>query len=117
MRLGSYTCSLQPDSLAENAYGQSEIQERHRHRWELNNLYADQLTSAGLKISGVNPDSGLAEIVELTDHPWFVGVQFHPELKSTVETPHPLFVAFVAAALRHHAENAPLVTQMEVAGN
>jgi CTP synthase len=102
MRLGAYPCAVQPESLAAQIYQKATISERHRHRFEFNNKYKEQITAAGLQISGINPDTGLAEIVELpTDtHPWFVGVQFHPEYKSTVENPHPLFVSFVAAAIK-----------------
>jgi len=99
MRLGAYPCNIAADTLAANIYQAASISERHRHRFEFNNKYKDQLTAAGLRISGTNPDTGLAEIVEITSHPWFVGVQFHPEYKSTVENPHPLFVSFVAACL------------------
>ncbi|MGC1243795.1 MAG: CTP synthase [Chryseosolibacter sp.] len=101
MRLGSYDCKLKKGSKAHAAYGESLIQERHRHRYEFNNRYLEQMENAGLKSVGVNPDSGLVEIVELKDHPWFVGVQYHPELRSTVLNPHPLFVKFVDAALHH----------------
>ena len=83
------------------AYEKLHIEERHRHRFELNNEYINALEEGGLKVVGVNPDTGLAEAVELTDHPWFVGVQYHPEYKSTVENPHPLFVSFVRAALEY----------------
>jgi CTP synthase len=101
MRLGSYTCKLKKGSKAQLAYGESTIQERHRHRYEFNNKYLDQIEAAGLKAVGINPDSNLVEVVELKDHPWFVGVQYHPELKSTVLNPHPLFVKFVEAALNY----------------
>jgi CTP synthase len=101
MRLGSYTCKLKKGSKAHHAYGESTIQERHRHRYEFNNKYLEQMEEAGLKAVGVNPESNLVEIVELKDHPWFVGVQYHPELKSTVQNPHPLFVKFVEAAIQH----------------
>jgi len=101
MRLGAYSCELKKKTKAAAAYGSLKISERHRHRYEFNNVYLDKLTAAGLVVSGVNPQSGLVEIIELADHPWFVGVQFHPELKSTVENPHPLFVHFVKAALTH----------------
>lgn len=99
MRLGAYNCKLKKGTKASAAYGESMIQERHRHRYEFNNKYLEQIENAGLKATGVNPESGLVEIVELKDHPWFVGVQYHPELKSTVLNPHPLFVKFVEAAL------------------
>ncbi len=98
MRLGAYNCKLKRGSLSYKAYGTSIISERHRHRYEFNNAYLDQLTASGLKPVGMNPENNLVEIVELEGHPFFVGVQFHPELKSTVENPHPLFVAFVNAA-------------------
>jgi CTP synthase len=99
MRLGSYTCKLKKGSKAAAIYGDTTIEERHRHRYEFNNDYLEQIEEAGLKAVGVNPESGLVEVVELKDHPWFLGVQYHPELKSTVLNPHPLFVKFVGAAL------------------
>jgi CTP synthase len=101
MRLGAYSCKLKRDSLAYQIYGKTQISERHRHRYEFNNDYLERFEQAGLRPTGINPDTGLVEIVELTskNHPWFVGVQFHPELKSTVMNPHPLFVQFVKAAL------------------
>lgn len=102
MRLGAYPCELKKDSQAFKAYKKSSISERHRHRYEFNNRYLDQYKAAGMLMSGINPDSKLVEIVELPSHPFFVGVQFHPELKSTVENPHPLFVAFVKAAASYH---------------
>jgi len=101
MRLGSYDCKLKKGTKAYAAYGESLIHERHRHRYEFNNKYLDQMEHAGLKAVGVNPESNLVEVVELKDHPWYVGVQYHPELKSTVLNPHPLFVKFVEAALEH----------------
>ncbi|MBR9919464.1 MAG: CTP synthase [Bacteroidetes bacterium] len=100
MRLGAYACHLEKGSLSAKAYKKINISERHRHRYEFNNQYKDQLEEAGLVATGINPESGLVEIVEMKDHPWFVGVQFHPELKSTVENPHPLFVAFVKASMK-----------------
>ena len=99
MRLGAFECDLKRKSKAAQAYGNLKISERHRHRYEFNNEYREQIEQAGLIASGINPESNLVEIVELKDHPWFVGVQFHPELKSTVENPHPLFVHFVKAAV------------------
>lgn len=103
MRLGAYQCELKKDTLAYQIYGQQPtISERHRHRYELNNKYLEELEQHGLIISGKNPDTGLAEIVEIKDHPFFIASQFHPELKSTVENPHPLFVAFVKACLEYH---------------
>jgi len=97
MRLGAYDCEIRRRTKASKAYGTLKISERHRHRYEFNNAYRDQLEKAGMVFSGINPQSDLVEIIELKDHPWFVGTQFHPELKSTVENPHPLFVAFVKA--------------------
>jgi len=99
MRLGAYACKISKNSLSFKAYGKTDISERHRHRYEFNNDYLDKIENAGLIATGKNPDSGLVEIVELKDHPFFVGVQYHPELKSTVENPHPLFVSFIKAAL------------------
>ena len=87
--------------MAKEIYGQSQIQERHRHRYEFNNEYRKQLETAGLKASGVNPDTGLVEIIEIKNHPFFIGVQYHPEYKSTVANPHPIFVSFVAAMVKH----------------
>ena len=99
MRLGAYSCLLEESSLAAKMYGKSEISERHRHRFEVNIAYREQLESAGMKISGLSPDGQLPEIVERPDHPWFVAVQFHPELKSKPFDPHPLFTGFVAASM------------------
>lgn len=104
MRLGAYTCELQKGSMAYSAYGKTKISERHRHRYEFNNKYLDDFQNNGMTASGINPDSGLVEIIELKDHPFFVGVQFHPELKSTVANPHPLFVRFVKA-VKEYAMN------------
>ena len=98
MRLGAYPCDLKPGSLAYDIYGKTPISERHRHRWEFNNKYLDQFEQAGMIASGKNPDTGLVEIVELPGHPFFIGVQYHPELKSTVENPQPVFVRFIRAA-------------------
>ncbi len=99
MRLGAYDCDLVKGSHAYKAYGKTHISERHRHRYEFNDAYKKQIEDAGMKITGTNPQTGLAEIVEIPTHKWFVAVQFHPELKSTVATPHPLFVKFVKACL------------------
>jgi CTP synthase len=99
MRLGAYPCKLEEGTRAMEIYGQKEVYERHRHRYEFNNEYTKEFKEAGMVLSGVNPDAGLVEIVELPHHPFFVGVQFHPEYKSTVINPHPLFVSFVKAAL------------------
>lgn len=101
MRLGSYACTLKEGSLANKIYGKTNITERHRHRWEFNNKYLQEFEQAGMATSGINPDSGLVEVIELPTHPFFIGVQYHPELKSTVENPHPIFVSFVNAALQH----------------
>jgi CTP synthase len=101
MRLGSYPCKIEKGSLAYKIYGKSLIQERHRHRYEFNNAYLKQYQEAGLITSGINPDSNLVEIIELPNHPFFVGVQFHPEYKSTVESPSPLFVQFIKAVYQH----------------
>jgi CTP synthase len=103
MRLGSYPCAISEGSLAETIYGDTLINERHRHRWEFNNKYLEQFEQAGLKASGKNPESNLVEIVELQGHPFFVGVQYHPELKSTVESPQPVFVHFIKAS-KEYAE-------------
>jgi CTP synthase len=99
MRLGAYTARLRPNSKAAQAYGTQEISERHRHRFEVNNAYRDVLAEYGLRLSGQSPDGGLVEMIELPDHPWFIGCQFHPELKSRPNRPHPLFAGFVGAAL------------------
>ncbi len=101
MRLGAYPCKIEAGTAAHAAYGKAEITERHRHRYEFNNRYKETLKKAGLVISGVSPDGELVEIVELKDHPWFLGCQFHPEFKSTPRKPHPLFTAFIGAALKN----------------
>ena len=98
MRLGAYPCVIAPNTLASRIYDQSQISERHRHRWEFNNNYLTDFENAGMIPSGKNPQNGLVEIIELSDHPFFIGVQYHPELKSTVENPHPLFVSFIQAS-------------------
>lgn len=100
MRLGVYPCRLEEGSLARRAYGTAEVYERHRHRYELNNDFRERLTANGLRISGTSPDGRLVEIVELTDHPWFVGTQFHPEYHSRPHAPHPICTAFIQAALK-----------------
>ncbi|GAB4135572.1 MAG: CTP synthase [Bacteroidia bacterium] len=99
MRLGAYPCQLSENSTAAAVYGKHTIYERHRHRYEFNNEYLSEYEKNGMIASGINPEGGLVEIVEVKNHPWFVGVQFHPEYKSTVENPHPLFVGFVKAAI------------------
>jgi CTP synthase len=115
MRLGSYPCDIQAGSVAEVIYGSQHINERHRHRWEFNNKYLQQYENAGMIASGRNPESKLVEIVELKGHPFFVGVQYHPELKSTVENPHPLFVHFVKAA-KENAERRSAVKNPNLQG-
>ncbi|MEX0944670.1 MAG: CTP synthase [Balneolaceae bacterium] len=105
MRLGKYDCELTPGSKSHAAYNKSKIDERHRHRFEVNNEMRSALVEHGLTIAGLNPERDLVEIIEIESHPWFVGVQFHPELKSTVNDPHPLFVSFVKAALNRNKKN------------
>jgi len=98
MRLGTYPCQIKPGTLAHAIYGKDMVNERHRHRWEFNNSYLEQFEKAGMVASGKNPGTGLVEIIELPSHPFFIGVQYHPELKSTVENPQPVFVDFIRAA-------------------
>ena len=105
MRLGAWKCDLVASSIVGKTYNAKTIEERHRHRYEYNNEYREQLEAAGLKTTGVNPETGLVEIIEIENHPWFVGVQYHPEYKSTVASPHPLFVSFVKAANEHLKNN------------
>jgi len=99
MRLGSWACDIVKETLCHSVYKTESINERHRHRYELNNKYLEQLHEKGLIASGKNKDTNLVEVVEIKNHPWFIGVQFHPEYKSTVLSPHPLFVSFVSAAI------------------
>jgi len=106
MRLGAWDCDLTKDSLAINAYGEEHISERHRHRYEVNNEYRNQLEEKGLHITGVNPRADLVEIIEVPEHPWFLAVQFHPELKSQPLKPHPLFREFIGAAIAYAGEKA-----------
>jgi CTP synthase len=101
MRLGAWDCKLNKNSIAHQVYGKVDINERHRHRFEFNNDYKTQIEAAGMKATGFNPETGLVEIIEIPGHNWFVGVQYHPEYKSTVANPHPLFVSFVTAALKY----------------
>lgn len=101
MRLGAYPCHVMRDSNLYAAYGQEVIYERHRHRYEFNSSFLAEFEKAGMRATGINPETGLVEAVEVVDHPWFVGAQFHPEYKSTVNRPHPLFVSFVAAAIKN----------------
>ena len=112
MRLGAYACKITPHTKVHSIYKKENISERHRHRYEFNNKYFEQFEEHGMIFSGINPDSSLVEIIELADHPWYIGTQFHPELKSTVLNPHPLFVKFVAASLKHKkskVENGKLI--------
>lgn len=106
MRLGSYDCHLKKDSNSFAAYGRTKISERHRHRYEFNNSFLPKFEKAGMKATGFNPDTNLVEVIELPDHPWFVGVQFHPEYRSTVLQPHPLFVAFIKAVIENSQKNS-----------
>jgi len=101
MRLGAFTCMLKKGTKVFEAYKSERISERHRHRYEFNNIYRQQLTQKGLVIAGINPEHDLVEIIELKNHPWFVGCQFHPEFKSKPDIAHPLFEGFIAAALKH----------------
>ena len=101
MRLGSWECKIEKNTKIHDIYNSETIFERHRHRWELNDDYTDDFKKKGLKLSGINPETGLVEIIELPSNDWFIGVQFHPEYKSTVESPHPLFVSFVKACLKY----------------
>ena len=103
MRLGAWPCVLRSGTLAYEAYGEEKISERHRHRYEFNPDYRDRLSAAGLVLSGTSPDGRLVEIVEVPDHPWFLGCQFHPEFASTPFRPHPLFVSFIRATLEQSA--------------
>jgi CTP synthase len=100
MRLGAYRCKVQNETVAYEAYGAETISERHRHRYEFNNAYREKLLEKGLVISGISPDGELVEMIELKDHPWFLGCQFHPEFKSRPMNPHPLFREFIKASLR-----------------
>jgi len=104
MRLGAWPCKLDPDSFAAKAYGTTEISERHRHRYEFNCEYEKTLTDAGFRITGRTPDGTYVEIIEIPDHPWFLGCQFHPEFKSKPLAPHPLFAAFVHASLENRRQ-------------
>ncbi len=118
MRLGAYPCVLKPGTLAEKIYNENRISERHRHRYEFNNDYLEQFEEKGMIASGINPDTGLVEIMEVPEHPFFIGVQYHPELKSTVEKPAPLFVEFVAAAKKYNEERMAIkMPQLEEAVN
>jgi CTP synthase len=113
MRLGAWTCKLEPGSLAQQAYGQNEISERHRHRYEFNREYEQTLTAAGLRISGATPDGTYVEIVEIPSHPFFLGCQFHPEFKSKPLEPHPLFAAFIQAAYQNRLQRQQMREEVE----
>ncbi|MCW8138980.1 MAG: gamma-glutamyl-gamma-aminobutyrate hydrolase family protein, partial [Planctomycetota bacterium] len=106
MRLGQYTCALKDGTKARELYGAEVIQERHRHRFEFNNSYRQQFEAASVVFAGLSPDGKLVEIIELKDHPFFVGTQFHPEFRSRPTLPHPLFKGFIAAALRHQEQKS-----------
>src|SRR5436190_1473949 len=113
MRLGSYACDIKEGTLAQRIYGKPQVNERHRHRYEFNNKYLSQFENNGMIASGRNPQTGLVEIMEIPSHPFFIGVQYHPELKSTVESPQPLFVHFVAAA-KNYSENKPMLKNLQL---
>jgi CTP synthase len=100
MRLGAYDCKLKKGTNSFDAYANPEVKERHRHRYEFNNEYLETFENAGMKAAGCNPDTGLVEIMEIPEHRWFTGVQFHPEYSSTVLKPHPIFMAFIKAAIQ-----------------
>ena len=105
MRLGKYRCELTPGTISAKAYGETEIWERHRHRYEFNNDYRERFEKAGMVVAGRNPERDLVEIVELPDHPFFVAVQYHPEFKSRPNRPHPLFRELIGAAMKHQKEH------------
>ncbi|HLV15795.1 MAG TPA: CTP synthase [Xanthomarina sp.] len=112
MRLGAWACDLKMDSLVQKIYKSNSIMERHRHRYEYNNDYKKQFEAAGMMATGLNPETGLVEVVEIPSHPWFVGVQYHPEYKSTVKNPHPLFVSLIKAALKYkNSKNSVTMAQ------
>jgi CTP synthase len=113
MRLGTYTCDIKEGTLAHKIYGKLQVGERHRHRYEFNNKYLEQFENNGMIASGRNQQTNLVEIMEITSHPFFIGVQYHPELKSTVENPQPLFVHFVAAA-KKYSENRPVPKNLQL---
>ncbi|MGI8843112.1 MAG: CTP synthase [Gemmatimonadaceae bacterium] len=115
MRLGAYPCRLRPGTMTAEMYGVPEISERHRHRYEFANAYRDQFTAHGMRLSGISPDGALVEIIEMSDHPWFIGCQFHPELRSRPTRPHPLFAGFVGAALK--VRNARGLTSVRLTGD
>jgi CTP synthase len=112
MRIGSYPCLIKEGTLAHRIYGDTEISERHRHRYEFNNQYLEQFESNGVVFSGRNPETGLVEIMEIPNHPFFIGVQYHPELKSTVERPAPLFVSFIEAVKKYNEQKSSIKTSL-----
>ena len=112
MRLGACPCELKIGSLAAQAYGKEEVSERHRHRFVFNNAYRKQLEDAGLRMSGVNPDRDLVEIIEIENHPWFLAVQFHPEFQSKPNKAHPLFASFIEAALTNNLQDSNKKSQI-----
>jgi CTP synthase len=117
MRLGQYPCQLVPGTRTSEAYGEDLVWERHRHRWEVNNRFREELARVGLTVSGASPDNRLAEIMELRDHPFFVGVQFHPEFKSRPTRPHPLFRDFIGASMGilREGDQRPLPMRQDIA--
>jgi CTP synthase len=117
MRLGAYICRLAKGSKAAEMYGVSEVRERHRHRYEVSNTYREALVEHGLRLSGLSPDGSLVEMIELANHPWFVGCQFHPELRSRPTRPHPLFSGFIAAAVARAQARRPLGVRLDVAAD
>jgi CTP synthase len=106
MRLGAYPCTLKENTKVYEMYGSQDISERHRHRYEFNNEYLEKFENKGMMAVGINPDSNLVEIMELKNHPWYIGTQFHPELKSRVVEPHPLFVGFIKASIESEARKS-----------
>ena len=106
MRLGAFDCTLRPGSKAAQAYGKTDISERHRHRFEFNNEYRDRFEAAGMQCVGENPATHLVEVVEIPEKRWFIGTQYHPEYSSTVLSPNPIFLSFINAAIEYHSEKA-----------
>ena len=113
MRLGSQPCQLFESSRAATCYGQNSVEERHRHRYEFNNVYRQQFAAHGMVVAGSSPDDSLVEVIEIPDHPWFVAVQFHPEFKSKPIAAHPLFGGFIGAAVKRHISRAEVSQQAE----
>ena len=115
MRLGVYPCCITPSTRAADAYGEAEIGERHRHRYEFNNVYRSEFERAGMRFSGLSPDGRLVEIAEIVDHPFMVGSQFHPEFRSRPNRPHPLFMAFIAASVKNRVHGTNSIEALPVA--